>query len=107
MNYLDHIAGRIERAIPKEARPTDDAQALYRLYALLVLTKGSATSLADVHNAWSVWMLERGANHESLVPFEDLPTEVQQEDKPFQRAIISLSEDLDKRSRSGPSPNPA
>ena len=99
MNYLDHIARDIERAIPAQTRPADDAQAMYRLYALLVLTRGTGTSLADVHNAWSVWMLERGMDHESLVPFEELPAEVQREDEPFQRAIISIAQRLDRKRR--------
>lgn len=94
MNYLDQVAGEVEQAIPAALRPSGDAQMLYRLYALLVFARGAETSLADVHNAWSIWMLEHGIDHESIVPFEALPTEVQREDEPFQRAIISVAERL-------------
>ncbi|WP_422653762.1 DUF7701 domain-containing protein [Lacisediminihabitans sp.] len=91
MNYLDQVASEIKQAIPAELRPDNDAQVLYRLYALLVLTRGVETTLANVHDAWSVWMLGREPSHESLVPFESLPEKVRQEDEPYQRAIVVVA----------------
>ena len=51
LNYIDEIAARIEATLDPEQRPDDDAWALYRLYALLVLVKGVDVSLEDVHDA--------------------------------------------------------
>lgn len=94
MNYIESVAVAIERAIPEGNRPTVAARSLYRLYALLALTRGSATTLENVHDAWSVWITERGAVHESLVPFDELDTGVQLEDRVYLVAIHSVAANL-------------
>lgn len=96
MNYIDVIAKSIEYALPIGSRPESDAQTLYRLYALLALTRGLQTTLEDVHNAWSVWMAERGEQHESLVPFSALSQNVQLEDRTYMEAIHSVVRLLDE-----------
>lgn len=96
MTYLDEIAERIRDEIPPDARPDEDALDLFRLYALLALSKGAATSLADVHDAWVAWMLVRGRTHSSMVPFEDLPADVQAEDAPFADAIRRVAPALER-----------
>lgn len=96
MNYIDHIAAEIKQAIPPSKRPEHDAQFLYRLYALLALTRGTETTLKNVHDAWSLWMIQRGIIHESLVPFEALRPEVQQEDAPYQSAVHSVATSLSR-----------
>lgn len=90
-NYIDELADAIRRRTPSELLPRDaeDLRRLFRLYALLACAKGRQVGLRDVHDAWVVWMLERGESHESMVPFEDLPMAVQQEDLPFVKAILS------------------
>jgi hypothetical protein len=57
---------------------------LARLYALLVLVKGEATTLRDVHDAGSVW---RDRTRPSLIPFEQLSRVVQLLDRPYATAI--------------------
>ena len=90
-NYIDAMADAIRAHTPANLVPddTDDPRSLFRLYALLALTAGEAVTTREVHDAWSVWMLGRGKQHESLVPFAALDTEVQAEDEPFVVAIKS------------------
>lgn len=60
---------------------------LAKLYALLALTLGPSTNLADVHDAWALWRNSTNPTHQSLVPFEELPDEVQELDRPYVEAI--------------------
>lgn len=87
MTYLDDLAQEIQRETPAELIPTDDAMPLFRLYAVLVLAKGVDVSPADVHNAWSAWMVDRDPHHRSLRPFDELEASVQESDEPFVAAI--------------------
>lgn len=59
--------------MPEEVLPDSDTDSLFILYAVLCLTKGSTVSNQDVHDAWSAWMTLRGEQHESLVPYDQLP----------------------------------
>lgn len=60
---------------------------LARLYALLVLVKGTDTTMEDVHDAWSVWTTPADPEHRCLVPYSELAVDVQDLDGPFQQAI--------------------
>jgi hypothetical protein len=92
MAYLDQTAASIRKEVPQEILPDEDGlDGLFRLYALLARAKGEAVSAEDVHDAWVVWMLERGEEHESLVPFDQLDRETQHEDDPFVRAIRTVA----------------
>ena len=93
--YVDALAARIHQATPSDLIPDDAAedevQQLFRLYALLALARGREVTAANVHDAWSVWMLSRGeGGHESIVPFVALDDEAQEQDDPFVRAIRSV-----------------
>lgn len=90
---MDDLAGRVRDQIHPDDRPSDDADLLYALYALLVAVKGEATSLRDVHDAWTTWMALRGIEHESAIPFDDLSSAVQAEDEPFLEAIRRVATD--------------
>ncbi|MTD42831.1 hypothetical protein GKE82_00550 [Conexibacter sp. W3-3-2] len=90
--YVDTLAARIREATPSDLIPDDagesEVRQLFRLYALLALVRGRDVSAADVHDAWSVWMLGRGeGDHESIVPFVALDDAAQEQDDPFVRAI--------------------
>lgn len=89
--YIDTMADAIRAQTPPDLVPddSDDPRSLFRLYALLALAVGEAVTTREVHDAWSVWMLGRGEQHESLVPFEALDPEVQAEDEPFVAAICA------------------
>jgi hypothetical protein len=92
MNYLEKLAQDIKAAVPADAVPNGDNDDLFVLYASLLLAKGSSVTAADVHNAWAAWMTARGqGDHQSVVPFEQLSPEVQQEDSPFLTAIRQVA----------------
>lgn len=94
MNYIDKLAEAIAAKIPPESTPDQDTHDLFRLYALLALSKGVDTTPRDVHNAWSVWMCRQDSAHESLVPFEELPRDTQREDAIFVDAIRAVARGL-------------
>jgi hypothetical protein len=87
MTYVDELARQIQHEIPSELLPSAHADALFRLYALLGLVKGATVSAEDVHDAWVVWMADRGIDHRSMVPFDELPQSVRHQDEPFAAAI--------------------
>ena len=91
MNYIDALASEIESNLAEGDRPDRREQELYRLYALLVLVKGTEVSLGDVHQAWSVWMVGDNPEHPALVPFDELSTEQQHQDSPYAVAIRKAS----------------
>jgi hypothetical protein len=96
MSYLDDLAIEIERRVPPERLPDSNTRSLFRLYALLALVKGDAVTLADVHDAWAVWMLDRDPHHRSIKPFSDLDAETQGADEPFADAIREVAARLDR-----------
>lgn len=65
--------------------------ALIDLYTLLVLVKGEAVTLADVHDAWAVWRSRTNSAHRSIVPFGQLTVEVQALDGPYTAAIAATA----------------
>lgn len=97
MTYLDPLADRIQALLPDDLTPPDDSDSLFRLYAVLARVKGEQCTLEDVHDAWVLWMQERGETHESMVPFADLDPTVQAEDAPFLEAIRAASREIDNR----------
>ena len=97
MNYIDQVALAIETEVPAESRPDHDATRLFRLYAVLALSKGINVSLQDVHDAWSAWMAETDPGHPALVPFDDLSREKQNEDQPYAVAIRIVAQSLNPR----------
>ena len=81
MSYVGQVVDALDREIPGNPLP------LLSLYALLVTTKGTATSLEDVHDAWAAWRLQSKPDHPDLVPFEELTPEVQEYDRQYRDAI--------------------
>ncbi len=82
MNYVQQAKDRLLREYPGDPTP-----GLIDLYVLLVLVKGEAVTLRDVHDAWAVWRNATMPEHRSLVPFEELTERVQQLDAPYTEAI--------------------
>jgi hypothetical protein len=91
MSYLDDIAALVKDEVPVEVGIPEEADHLFVLYAVLVRVRGQATTARDVHDAWSAWMRTKDPAHESLVPFEQLPPDVQAEDEPFVEAIRAVA----------------
>ncbi len=94
MTYLDAVAEEIRGAVPAGVLPDEDMSDLFRMYAVLMLAKGEAVTREDVHNAWVAWKESTGEEHESMVPFADLPLGTQGEDSPFVLAIRSVARKL-------------
>jgi hypothetical protein len=91
MTYLDTLAEEIRAATAPDALPDEDTSSLFRAYAVLLLAKGEEVTREDVHNAWVAWMLDKGEQHESLVPFGELSAETQAEDSPFMVAVRTVA----------------
>lgn len=87
LNYVQVVIDKLNAEI-------DLYPDLTELYALLVLTKGLATTLEDVHDAWSIWQNRTVANHRSLIPFDELTLEIQELDRPYMDAIHAVALDL-------------
>lgn len=89
--YLDEKAKEIEEALSPDDRPKEHAKALYRLYALLALTKGKDTTLEDVHDAWSTWTLDFDPDDDAIRPLDELEKFRHAYDEPYLEAIHKVS----------------
>jgi hypothetical protein len=92
MNYLDLIAAEIQRTADPESTPPDEDLPLYRLYAVLLLAKGSEVTLEDVHNAWAAWASEYEPDSRHLIPFKELSLSVQHKDQAYVHAIREVAD---------------
>lgn len=84
MNYVEIVIAALNR----EVSLYED---LTPLYALLVLTKGTSTTLEDVHDAWSIWCNYENSDHRSLIPFDELTLKVQELDRKYMNAIHTVA----------------
>lgn len=99
MTYIDEIARAVFRLSEQsDDVPAADEMALYRIYAVLVLTTGQATTNEHVHDAWAAWRATTRPDHRSIVPFASLAPDVQDLDAPYRDAIRAVAE-----SRAAPS----
>lgn len=87
-NYIAAVNAKLAELLP------DCEPDLIRFYALLALTAGVNTAEHDVHDAWSVWRDVSNPGHRSLVPFDELPAEVQALDAPYAQAIRKVAEGI-------------
>jgi hypothetical protein len=87
VSYIDEVAGAIRRRVPERLIPEGDADALFRIYAVLVLAKGESVEHEDVHDAWSAWMTGHDPDHRSLKPLAELPSDVRDTDEPYLEAL--------------------
>lgn len=87
MNYIDRLAETIHNRLYPNHKLNPDMTSLYRIYAVLALTTGINTTNENVHDAWSAWQAETEPEHRSLIPFEQLPSIVQDMDEPYRNAI--------------------
>ena len=83
MNYIDALAKAIKQELDPAILPSGDTDALFRLYAVLVLAKGESVSVEDVHDAWAAWMSDHEPTHEAIRPYKDLDLDLQNEANPF------------------------
>jgi len=99
MTYLEDVAHDIEAVVRPGQESDADMRDLFLAYAVLAQAKGEATTAPDVHDAWVAWMLGRRRDHSSMVPFADLPADVQREDDPFVEAIQRVARQRGLRGR--------
>jgi len=92
--YLDDTAAEIRKFIPNDRMPSGNSEHLLLLYAVLLRAKGTAVTPSDIHDAWSVWMVQRDQEHPALAAYQDLPPEVQAGDRVFVEAIRNAAEKL-------------
>lgn len=90
MTYVDELASEIKSCVPSRVLPDGDTRLLFRLYALLALTKGRSVRPEDVHDAWAIWMLDQNSNHRAIRPFDALDADTQAADVPYVRAIHAV-----------------
>lgn len=89
MNYIDEIIQELLKRVKI-------GKGLQVVYALLVLVKGTETTLEDVHDAWAVninrvWDKEQYGEHYSMVPFDQLKKETQDKDQEYVDAIHEVA----------------
>lgn len=94
MTYIEEAQTRLKEALAVFSTDGELDKELLDLYTLLMLTKGSRTTLKDVHDAWAIWRQTTKPSHDSLIPFEELSNQVQELDRPFVKAIHLASDFL-------------
>ena len=91
VNYLDALGQRIRDRVPRADLPEEDSRVLFRIYAVLLLAKGTGVTAADVHNAWVAWMLQTDPTHDAIVPYAALSRDVADDDLPYVYAIRAVA----------------
>ena len=87
-NYIARITSRLNTELG------DCPPDLLRLYALLVLTTGTSTTLENVHDAWAAWRDGTRPDHDCLIPFDQLLPHVQEYDRKYMDAIRKVAVEL-------------
>ena len=95
MNYIDEVKEELLKHVKI-------GKGLQNVYALLVLVKGTDTTLKDVHDAWAVnmnltWDREQYGEHYSMIPFDELKPETAAKDQKFVDAIHAASQAMKER----------
>jgi hypothetical protein len=94
VNYLEVIAEAVHEAAKGTNVIPEEERDLYLCHALLAVTVGEGVTRRMVHDAWSVWASLNDPDHPSLVPFDELPPSIQDEDDLFVAAIKSVAQSL-------------
>jgi hypothetical protein len=91
--YIERIAQDVYETAEATGQPYPaDEASLWLGYAVLVLAKGTGTTSADVHDAWSAWAtVTHNGDHRSLIPFDDLTPEIQAFDDRYRDAIHAVA----------------
>jgi hypothetical protein len=97
VNYIQIAEDALRDEVAATGHHVTGTQA--RLYTLLVLTKGTETTLADVHDAWAISRNLNGTHHPCLIPFGELSDDIVEWDAPFLAAIHAATKRLASRAR--------
>lgn len=79
MNYIE--------AIKQELMKDGISDEYANVYTLLVLVKGTDTTMEDVHDAWAILANPKHPDHKSLIPFDELSYEIQELDRKYMESI--------------------
>ena len=79
MNYIE--------AIKQELMEDGISDEYANVYTLLVLAKGTDTTMEDVHDACAILANPKRPDHKSLIPFWELSHEVQELDRKYMESI--------------------
>lgn len=93
--YIDEVIERVKQETGIKSKET------LKMYALLVLVKGTDITLSDVHDGWSMVMNFKEVNppycygheHKSIVPFDQLSVETQERDRKYVEALIKIAKE--------------
>ncbi len=88
MSYITDITAALDAELPA-GFPCTPGQ--LRMYALLVLTTGTGTTLENVHDAWAADKDGVRPDHQSIVPFSHLSPEVRALDEAYRQAIVTVA----------------
>jgi hypothetical protein len=91
--FIDDVASDIRSRLSDDQIPSDSDE-LFRLYAVLSLSRGITVTDADVHAGWVAWASTRERDHPSLVPYAELPSDAQMIDRPHRDAIRAVARDV-------------
>jgi hypothetical protein len=94
VNYVEVIRRRLATEVIYQSRGRWDiaeTPTLLDSYALLVLTVGVNVTREHVHDAWSLWSNSIGPEHRYLVPFAELPADIQARDELGRVAIVAVA----------------
>ena len=91
MSYIDDLADAIRAGVAPDLIPDGNVDQLFRIYAVLALSKGDRVAIEDVHDAWSAWMAGQDPAHPSLRPLNELPSGMRESDRPFLEAIRAVA----------------
>lgn len=79
--YVQQVINQLSELLP------DCDRDLIGGYTVLALSRGTATTMEDVHDAWAVWCARRKPNHPSLIPFSELDEATRELDRKYMEAI--------------------
>ena len=94
-SYIRKLAQEIRSKLDPSALPDQGLDELFDSYAVLALTKGVEVSNEDVHNAWSAWATKYYPDSDSLIPYQNLSKDVQDQDTRFAEAIKEVASDIE------------
>lgn len=78
MNYIERIKELLYRELnaDNEDEPMPETDQLIGIYALSVLMTGTQTTSENIHDAWSVWKNQIDSDHERLIPYNELLSDI-------------------------------
>ena len=99
--YIDEIIERVQQETGLKSKET------IKMYALLVLTKGTQITLSDIHDGWSMAMNFKESNppycygheHKSIVPFKELSIETQEKDRKYLDALLKIAKERENKEK--------